>query len=843
MDSPTSEDSFDFVDTLGAESGGGTFEVEENGGTFEVAEKGGTFEVAESGGTFEVAEKDDDQFGAADQQGQIKSDQLLENVVVLQHQTLLKMEEYQKEQQHNQTEICAQIGELKKLVGPVAAGALSEQRQAEADQALRANVAATEKEHPKLLMDHEALHAEVAEMKRLQKMQEQRQAKMLQRLDELRKAFTGGCVGTETVMEETEDGIETVMEGTDDGTEAAPNRLNAIGASPMGMEHNQQQQQQILGSGGGGGGGLPQDPEKRRLIQQQLVFLLHTHLCQQWKQDELAQNRVAACTFSYCAVMKRVLEHMVGCSAGRLCQYEHCASSRQIISHWNNCSYGKCPALQAKHQKLLMDNEALRAEIAEMKRLHKMHEQRQAQLLQRMDELRKAFTGDSVGTEVVKERTENRTESAKEGTGDGTEAVNEGMQDGTEAVNEGMEDGTEAAPNRLNAIGASPMDMEHNQQQQQQQILGSGGGGGGLPQDPEKRKLIQQQLVLLLHAHKCKLREQAELPQNRVAACTLPYCAVMKGVLEHMVGCSAGLQCQYVHCASSRQIISHWNNCSEHDCPMCKPIIRTEDGTEVVKEGTEDGTEVVKEGTEDVSEIQKTTDKKRKLNQEHLVKMLLLTHLARCTAGRQCQYKRCAAIRQRIYATGVQCGMHAPEDECPMCELPKQYTNGTAADQRQALTPHNRWDVAACYKGLKLVEPKRLTVHGDLTRRGVCCYVFAERPIPKKEVGIFYYELKLLQSVGLICIGLAPKQIPFEGYEFGNGAYAYLDRGIPGDVVGYGLNLATRQVIYTRNGVDLMTPNLFDGDLAADLFPCVTFEGHGDKVKANFGPNFAFTGI
>uniref|UniRef100_A0A183CBS3 Uncharacterized protein n=1 Tax=Globodera pallida TaxID=36090 RepID=A0A183CBS3_GLOPA len=57
MDSPISEASFDFVDTLGAESGGSPFEVAEKGGTFEVAEKGGTFEVEENGGNFEVAEK------------------------------------------------------------------------------------------------------------------------------------------------------------------------------------------------------------------------------------------------------------------------------------------------------------------------------------------------------------------------------------------------------------------------------------------------------------------------------------------------------------------------------------------------------------------------------------------------------------------------------------------------------------------------------------------------------------------------------------------------------------------------------------------------------------------
>lgn len=107
-----------------------------------------------------------------------------------------------------------------------------------------------------------------------------------------------------------------------------------------------------------------------------------------------------------------------------------------------------------------------------------------------------------------------------------------------------------------------------------QQMRGQQNGMGSIPtqqqQDPEKRKLIQQQLVLLLHAHKCQQREKQE-PHNRTQ-CNLPYCNVMKGVLEHMVTCNSGRQCQYAHCASSRQIITHWKNCNKEDCPVCNPV-------------------------------------------------------------------------------------------------------------------------------------------------------------------------------------------------------------------------------------------------------------------------------
>uniref|UniRef100_A0A914GVT6 Uncharacterized protein n=1 Tax=Globodera rostochiensis TaxID=31243 RepID=A0A914GVT6_GLORO len=188
-------------------------------------------------------------------------------------------------------------------------------------------------------------------------------------------------------------------------------------------------------------------------------------------------------------------------------------------------------------------------------------------------------------------------------------------------------------------------------------------------------------------------------------------------------------------------------------------------------------------------------------------------------------------------------------------------TNGRAFT---GLTIQNRWDSAACHD-LALIGPNRLSVQ-ITADNPMYRSVLAIRPIPKRKFGIFYYEVTLVAQKGFVSIGLAAKRMPLDKWVgWYKGTYAYsrwgdfwghaveecshgrngrpFIAGKPkfgeGDVIGCGVNLATRQIIYTQNGQRLGTAGLCV-DSAADLFPCVSLYCSGDKIEANFGPNFKF---
>ncbi|KAL3109250.1 hypothetical protein niasHT_010514 [Heterodera trifolii] len=233
----------------------------------------------------------------------------------------------------------------------------------------------------------------------------------------------------------------------------------------------------------------------------------------------------------------------------------------------------------------------------------------------------------------------------------------------------------------------------------------------------------------------------------------------------------------------------------------------------------------------------------------------------------------------------------------------------------------NCWDLRFCHKDLKIIDAENLMVQHKGTEKAYIS-VFAQNSIPPNVAsGIFYFEIKIVNVERHVTLGLVVKTTAMHGTpELRSRSCAYRSDGIffienfswanesarcsRGDVAGFGLNLATRQIIFTKNGIRIVLSQLgwapnqchcgecqnfghgvalteamaffsskkFPGpmekrdvlviiftkngiridtsdlffypshlyDYYRSLYPCVSLTDPGDLIEANFGPIFKF---
>ncbi|KAL3098196.1 hypothetical protein niasHS_002032 [Heterodera schachtii] len=228
--------------------------------------------------------------------------------------------------------------------------------------------------------------------------------------------------------------------------------------------------------------------------------------------------------------------------------------------------------------------------------------------------------------------------------------------------------------------------------------------------------------------------------------------------------------------------------------------------------------------------------------------------------------------------------------------LQQKYWDGAIArhtnDQNVANNFENGWDANACHETLQISADKiSMNSMNDRGWRRHWYSVFAKQPailLTNVCSSNFYFEISIGKIDGEVTFGFANKKQRklFTGYDQQKGIYAYVSHGHlyngtfsidgrylgyaygVGDVVGVGVNLASQQIIFTKNGKHLASllannfpassadgeqnepnflgkissflANKFAGSSDPFLYPFVSLTDIDDEIEANFGPTFKF---